>query len=170
MIRRRTLEATQGAGFTVLGDAEIKLATQGHARLAMPLRRVRIKRAKGGLLTIITNDLRRPAVEIAAIYKARWQIELLFRWIKQHLKLKKFLSRSENGIRLQLIAAMIAYLLLRIAARENRLALPPIRFAQLVAGCLFVRKPLAKIERPPDVHPSKPRGFPLIGQLELAYA
>ncbi len=170
VIRRRKLEATQGEGFTVLGDAEIKLATQGRAKLAIPLRRVRIKRQTGGILTIITNDLRRSPVEIAAIYKTRWQIELLFRWVKQHLKLKKFLSRTENGIRLQLIAAMIAYLLLRIAARENRLAIPAIRFAQLVTGCLFIRKAVAKIDQPPDVHPSRPRGFPLTGQLQLSYA
>ena len=160
VVRRRKLEATQGEGFTVLGDAEIKLATQGRAKLAIPLRRVRIKRQTGGILTIITNDLRRSPVEIAAIYKTRWQIELLSRWVRQHLKLRKFLSRTENGIRLQLIAAMIAYLLLRIAARENRLAMPAIRFAQLVTGCLFIRKVVAKIDQPPDVHPSTPRGFP----------
>ena len=168
--RRRQLEARRGDGFTVLGDAEVKLATQGRAKLDIPLRRVRIKRDTGGILTILTNDLERSAVEIAAIYKARWQIELLFRWIKQHLKLKKFLTRSENGVRLQLIAAMIAYLLLRLAARESRLALPAIRFAQLVTGCLFVRKPIAKIDQPPDVHPSTQRGSPASGQWELSYA
>jgi putative transposase len=168
--RQRKLGATQGEGFTVLGDAEVKLATQGRAKLAIPLRRVMIKRDTGESLTIITNDLTRSAVEIAAIYKARWQIELLFRWIKQHLKLKKFLTRSENGVRLQLIAAMIAYLLLRLAARESRLTMPAIRFAQLVRECLFVRKPIGTIDRPPDVHPSTARGSSAPGQREFAYA
>jgi IS4 transposase len=167
VIRRRPLQACQGDGFTVLDDAEVTLATQGRAKLAIPLRRVRIRRDAGGILTVITNDL--SAVAIAALYKARWQIELLFRWIKQHLKLKRFLTRSENGIRLQLIAAMLAYLLLRIAARDSRLVMPAIRFAQLVSRCLFMRKSLAKINQPPDVHPSKPRGFPRVGQLELSY-
>jgi putative transposase len=169
LVRRHPLRSTKGDGFTILCDAEVKLATQGHTRLSIPMRRVRLKRDDGAVLTLITNDLQRPAVEIAALYKIRWQIELLFRWIKQHRKLRKFLGRSENAIRLQVIAAMIAYLLLRIAARHSRVALPAIRFADLIASCLFARKPLAKIDLPPDVHPSKPRPHPA-NQLELAYA
>ncbi len=169
LVRRRSLPKTRGDGFTILDDAEIKLATQGHAKLAIPMRGVRLERDDGAVLTLITNDLDRPAVDIAALYKARWQVELLFRWIKQHLKIRKFLGRSPNAIRLQLIAAMIAYLLLRIAARQNRLAIPAIRFADLVAGCLFARKPVAKIDRPPDVHPSRPRSHSP-DQLEFAYA
>jgi IS4 transposase len=156
-VRRRPLRKIKGDGFTILDDAEVKLVTQGHAKLAIPMRRVRLRRDDGAVLTLITNDLSRSAIQIAELYKARWQIELLFRWIKQHLRLRRFLGRSENAIRLQVIAAMIAYLLLRIAARQNRLAVPAIRFAKLVAGCLFTRKPLAKIHRPPDVHPSKSR-------------
>jgi putative transposase len=170
VIRWRKPVAAEGDGFIVLADAEVKLASQGKAKLNMPLRRIRIKRKKGGVLTIVTNDLERSAVEIAALYKARWQIELLFRWLKQHLKLKRFLARSENGVRLQIIAAMIAYLLLRIAARQSRLAIAAIRFAELVAQCLFVRKPILKIDKPPDVHPTKPKPIPNNGQLEFAYA
>jgi putative transposase len=170
VIRWRKRLETKGDGFAVLSDAEVKLASQGKAKLNMPLRRIRIKRDKGGVLAILTNDLERSALEIAALYKARWQIELLFRWLKQHLKLKTFLSRSENGVRLQIIAAMIAYLLLRIAARESRLAAPAIRFAELVARCLFTRKPLAKIDKPPEVHPAKAKPLRHPGQLQFAYA
>jgi len=165
----RPLRKTKGDGFTILNDAEVKLATQGHAKLAIPMRRVRVKRDDGAVLTLVTNDLERSAIEIATLYKKRWQIELLFRWIKQHLKLRKFLGRSQNAIQLQVIAAMIAYLLLRIAARHSRIALPAIRFADLITSCLFVRKPIAKIDQPPDVHPAK--AAPLSpNQLELAYA
>src|SRR5260370_5616448 len=169
LVRRRPLRKTTGDGFKILDDAEVKLGTQGHARLASPMRRVRVKRDDRTVLTLITNDLDRPAAEIAALYKARWQIELLFRWIKQHLKIRKFLRRSQNAIRLQVTSAMIAYLLLRIAARQSRRAMPAIPFANLVAGCLFARKPVAKIDRPPDVHPAKPRPHSP-NQLELAYA
>jgi len=169
-VRRRALKKRKGDGFTVLDDQEVRLASQGHAKLPIMLRRLRVRREAGGTLTIITNDLVRSAVEIAAIYKARWQIELLFRWIKQHLAIRSFLGRSENAIRLQLIAAMIAYLLLRIAARESRLAMPAIRFAELVAGCLFVRKPIAHIDKPPEVNPSKPQPKYLPGQMEFRYA
>ena len=134
------------------------------------MRRIRLKRDTGGTLTLLTNDLARPALEIAALYKARWQIELLFRWIKQHLKLRRFLGRSENAIRLQLVAAMIAYLLLRIAARQSRLAIPAVRFAELVSDCLFVRKPIHRLDRPPEINPSKPRPRLHPDQLEFCYA
>jgi putative transposase len=166
--RRRRLRKRTGAGFTVTEDAEVKLVTQGRCKLRVPMRRIRIKRDDGSKLVLITNDLKRPAVEIAALYKMRWQIELLFRWIKQHLKLRKFLGRSENAIRLQLVAAMIAYLLLRIAARQSRLTMPAIRFAELVADGLFARKTLARIDRPPDVNPSRPPSDP--NQLQFCYA
>jgi putative transposase len=169
-VRLRPLKKRKGDGFKVLNDQEVRLATQGRAKLPITLRRLRIKREAGGKLTIITNDLVRPAVEIAQVYKARWQIELLFRWIKQHLAIRSFLGRSENAIRLQLVAAMIAYLLLRIAARESRLTMPAIRFAELVANCLFVRKPVARIDKPPEVNPSKPKPQFSLDQLELRYA
>ncbi len=51
-------------------------------------------------MSLITNDMQRPAVDIAACYKARWQIKLLFRWIKQHLRIRKFLGNNDNAIRL----------------------------------------------------------------------
>lgn len=168
-IRKRSLAKTKGEGFTVLEDCEVKLASKGDSKLAFPIRRIRVRRQKGGIITLLTNDMQRSAVVIAALYKARWQIELLFRWIKQHLNLATFLGRSDNAIRLQIIAAMIAYLLLRLAARESWSKMPAIRFADLVATCLFVRKPLARLDKPPDVNASAapPRTSP--NQMELCY-
>jgi IS4 transposase len=166
--RWRKLRKRKGEGFTIIDDAEVKLLSS--SKLAVPMRRIRLKRDDGAKLTLITNDLKRSAIEIATLYKIRWQIELLFRWIKQHLKLRKFLGRSENAVRLQILAAMIAYLLLRIAARESRLIMPAIRFAGLVAASLFVRKPIANIDRPPKVNPSPAhdRGSP--DQISFCYA
>ncbi len=169
LVRWRALRKKKGDGFTVLDDANVKLATQGHTKLAIPMRRVRVKREDGTVITLITNDLIRSAVEIAALYKARWQIELLFRWIKQHLRLRTFLGRSQNAVRLQLIAAMIAYLLLRIAARQSQpTCLQPA--CQPDRRRLFTRKPIAKIDRPPDVHPSKATPKTSPDQFEFAYA
>ena len=116
-------------------------------------------------MTILSNDVQRPAGDIAGLYRKRWQIELLFRWIKQHLKIRAFLGRSENAIRLQLFAAMIAYLLLRIAAHASRSRLLALRFADLVRTRLFERRPLATIDTPP------PRPTPdAHDQLNLAYS
>jgi IS4 transposase len=167
VIARRALQQQAGDGFKVLDDAEVMLATQGRTKLPIAMRRLRVKRDDGGTLTLITNDLDRSAATIAALYKARWQIELLFRWIKQNLKLRKFLGRSENAIRLQLLAAMIAFLLLRIAARQSRIALPAIRFAELISGGLFVRKPISRIDKPPETNPSRPKPNP--NQLQFCY-
>lgn len=65
-------------------------------------------------LLLLTNDLARPATEIAQLYKERWQIELMFKWLKQNLKIRSFLGRSENAVRIQIYVALIAFLLLRI--------------------------------------------------------
>lgn len=166
----RPLRKRKADGFTVIDDAEVKLVSKSGAKLLIPMRRIRIKRDGGTKITLITNDFERSAIEIAALYKMRWQIELLFRWIKQHLKIKKFLGRSQNAIYLQLIAAMIAYLLLRIAARENCVNMPAIRFVEILATRLFVRTHIARIDKPPEVNPAKaqPRSSP--NQLEFCYA
>jgi putative transposase len=129
-----------------------------------------VKRDEGGTITLITNDIERTAVEIAALYKSRWQIELLFRWIKQHLNLSKFMGRNDNAIRLQIIAAMIAYLLLRLARRLNSLGMLQLRFAELVCQRLFMRKTIAQIDAPPPVNPSKPKPWFSPDQLEFTYA
>ncbi|RUR19332.1 IS4/IS5 family transposase, partial [Legionella sp. km535] len=62
-------------------------------------------------LILVTNLLDEPAEMIAQLYKSRWEIELFFKWIKQRLKIKKFLGKSENAVKIQLITAIIAYLL-----------------------------------------------------------
>ena len=163
------MENATGEGFTILDDTDVCLATRKKTRLDMPMRRLRLKREDGLVLQVITNDLHRSAVEIAALYKARWEIELLFRWVKQHLKIASFLGRSENAVRLQILAAMIAYLLLRIAAKLSRSTLPALRFAELVGQCLFTRKTMARLDKPAP-NPKKPQPKQMPGQLLLAYA
>jgi IS4 transposase len=155
--RSRYVRKTIGDGFKIINDADVVLASKGDSSLPIPLRRIKVRRDKGGVITLITNDLKRTAVEIAALYKSRWQIELLFRWIKQHLNLRKFMAKNDNAIRLQIFAAMIAYLLLRLARRLNSLKMLDLRFAELVCQRLFMRSPIAKIDRPPPVNPSKPK-------------
>jgi len=165
------VDPTHEDGFTVIEDAEVVLASKGDSKLPIPLRRLRVERHEGGdTITLLTNDMQRSAVAIAALYKGRWQIELLFRWIKQHLKIRKFLGNNANAIRLQLFAAMIAYALLRIAARTHRLAIPILRFTDLVAQCLFERRSIAAIDKPPPVNPSIRRAQTSPDQLRLAYA
>jgi len=80
-----------------------------------PLRRVTVKREGGRPpLVLATNDQETPAHIIAERYKARWGIELFFKWLKQNLKIRKFLGRSENAVKIQIFTALITYLLLQI--------------------------------------------------------
>ncbi|GJQ61739.1 MAG: hypothetical protein SCALA702_07920 [Melioribacteraceae bacterium] len=69
-------------------------------------------------LILLTNDMKRSAEEIAELYKRRWQIELFFKWVKQNLKIKTFLGTSENAVKIQVITALIAFLLLRITQKN----------------------------------------------------
>ena len=151
----------------IISDTVVQLASQQRTRLPIPLRRILLCREDGRVLTLVTNDLRRTTGQIAALYRQRWQIELLFRWIKQHLKIRSFLGRSENAVRLQIFAALIAYLLLRIAARASRLSLPALRFAELVRARLFERRPVARIDKPQQ---SPPTRCAAQNQLIFAYA
>jgi putative transposase len=168
--KRRFVRKLIGDGFRIIDDAEVVLTSKGDSKLEMPLRRIRVKRDDGASITLITNDLKRSAVDIAALYKSRWQIELLFRWIKQHLHIRKFLGTSDNAIRLQIFAAMIAYLLLRIAARMSALNMPALRLTELVGQFLFSRRTIAQIDKPPPVNPSKAKPKTSPNQLELCYA
>ena len=168
-IRRRSVRKRKGDGFKIIADDEVVLTSRGDSRLPIPLRRIRVRREQAGTITLITNDLERSAVEIAALYKSRWQIELLFRWIKQHLDIRKFLGNNDNAIRLQILAAMIAYLLLRIARRLNGLSMPILRFTELIRQFLFTRRPIAQLDRPPPVNPNKRKTPGSPGQLEFCY-
>jgi putative transposase len=151
LLRERAVEEADREEAAIESDSVVELASQQRARLAIPLRRITLRREDGRLLTILSNELERSARQIAALYRRRWQIELLFRWIKQHLKIRAFLGRSENAVRLQILAAMIAFLLLRIAARNSRSALLALRFADLVRTRLFERRPVANLEKPPPI-------------------
>jgi putative transposase len=168
-VRHRYLRKRRGNGFAVVADDEVVLTSKGDSRLPIPLRRVKVRRDSGGVITLLTNDLSRTAVEIAALYKSRWQIELLFRWIKQHLDIRKFLGINDNAIRLQILAAMIAYLLLRIAARSHGVKMLALRFAELVRQFLFTRREVATITKPPPTNPSRPKPITSPAQLDFSY-
>jgi IS4 transposase len=86
-----------------------------------PLRRIVVARPKHETpLVLATNDLRSSALTIAQRYQDRWQIELFFKWIKQHLKIKRFVGRSENAVRIQILTALITYLLVALYRAAHR--------------------------------------------------
>jgi putative transposase len=86
--------------------------------------------------------------------------------IKQHLDIRNFLGSNDNAIRPQILAAMIAYLLLRIAARANHITMRPIRLAELVRHF----RPIATIDEPPPINPSQRKSGNSLDQMEFCYA
>lgn len=106
----------QPAGGLILRDSIVVFALRtprgGHRNsYSTPLRRIEVHRPDAAPLVLATNDLDSPAEQIAALYKQRWQIELLFKWVKQHLQIRRFVGRNENAARIQLLTALIAYML-----------------------------------------------------------
>jgi hypothetical protein len=118
------------------------------------VREVRVRIETGKVLRILSNDLTASAQEIADLYKRRWAIELFFRWVKQTLKIKKFVGTSENAVRIQITVALIAFLLLRLAQAAQKSALSPLSFARLVRLNLMHRRRIDQLLQP-EARPPK---------------
>ena len=109
---------TNGSGITC--DQIVKLKSNWSKNsYPEPMRRiVFLDKENGNRLVFLTNNTFSPAEVIAELYKKRWQVELFFKWIKQHLRLRAFYGRSENAVRCQLWTAICAYLLVAILKKR----------------------------------------------------
>ena len=102
------------------------------------LRRIRFHDpGTGKKLVFLTNHTALPAPTIAALYKSRWQIELFFRWIKQHLRIKHFLATSENAVRSQIWCAIATYVLIAIVKKELKLDASLYTCLQILSVSIF---------------------------------
>ena len=122
------------------------------------VREVRVITKTGKVLRLLSNDLDATAKEIADLYKRRWAIELFFRWIKQILRITRFLGASENAVRIQIAVALITFLLLRLAQAAQKIADGPLAFARLVRANLMHRRAinrLLQIDPPPPSNPAQ---------------
>lgn len=140
-------------GSNILSDEIGLLPQQPAARRQTfrdPLRQLVVRIATGKTIRLVTNDLDAPARDIADLYKARWQIELFFKWIKQNLRIARFLGTSENAIRIQIFVALIAYLVLRTAHAAQNAVNRPLTFARLVRLNIMHRRRLDRL-----IHPEK---------------
>jgi hypothetical protein len=125
-------------------------------------REVQVTIETGKVLRILTNDLDAPAQTIADLYKRRWAIELFFRWVKQTLKITRFLGTSENAIRIQIAVALITFLLLRAAQATQTTVTSPLAFARLIRANLMHRRDLTALLQPPPAIPSNHNQLALI--------
>jgi hypothetical protein len=128
-----------------IGHLPPRLAASRKNPLQVPVREIRVIIDSGKLLRIVTNDLDTSAQEIADLYKLRWQIELFFRWVKQTLRIKRFIGVSENAVRIQVAVALIAFLLLRFAQATQKTVHSPLEFARLVRANLMHRRPVERL-------------------------
>ncbi len=96
----------------------------------------------GKRLLFITNNTALPALQICALYKARWQVELFFRWIKQHLRIKSFFGTSENAVKAQIWIAVSVYVLVAIVKKRLHLSRSLYEILQILSLNLFEKTPL----------------------------
>jgi len=108
-----------------------------------PLRRIRYYDVElDKRLVFLTNDFILPATTIAALYKSRWRIELFFKWIKQHLRIKVFFGTSENAVKSQIWIAVSTYLLVSILKKELGISLPLYTILQILSLIQFEKTPI----------------------------
>lgn len=132
-----------------IGYLPARLAKSRQNPMPSAVREVMITIETGKVLRILTNDLDADAEHIADLYRRRWAIELFFRWVKQTLKITRFIGTSENAVRIQIAVALIAFLLLRLAQRTQKAIKSPLVFTRLVRTQLMQRRSIHSLLAPP---------------------
>lgn len=151
----RAVDRTTGLVY----DQTIRLAIKATAaKYPMKLRRVKFRDLETGKRYIfLTNNFNLPALTIANLYKARWQIELFFKWIKQHLRITVFYGRSPNAVRTQIWIAISVYVLVAIVKKRLGTKLDLYTLLQILSTSLFEKTELQQAFSCPDyTNPSSP--------------
>lgn len=111
-----------------------------------PLRRIRFKDPDTAkTLVFLTNNFLLPAATITALYRCRWQVELFFKWIKQHLRIKAFFGTSENAVKTQIWIAVATYVLIAIVKKRAALPHSLYQILQILSLTMFERTPLNQL-------------------------
>ncbi|MDP2829230.1 MAG: IS4 family transposase [Sulfuricellaceae bacterium] len=141
---RRIYSAPVDRSTGIICDQTIELTgTLSHKDYPEYLRRIRFKDPETGkTLVFLANNFTFPAATICALYKRRWQVELFFKWIKQHLRIKKFYGNSENAVKSQIWIAMSVYVLIAIVKKRLNLEASLYTLLQILSLTLFEKMPL----------------------------
>ena len=144
MDARRLTSAPTDRSTGIICDQTIALAgVQTRQHYPEPLRRIRFKDPETGkTLVFLTNQRTLPAATICALYKSRWQVELFFKWIKQHLRIKKFFGTSENAVKTQIWIAVSVYVLVAIVKKRLQLDASLYTLLQILSLTLFEKMPI----------------------------
>jgi hypothetical protein len=142
----RIYSAPSDRGKGIAADQTVRLnGHRSHRSYPSHLRRIRFRDpAAGKTLVFLTNQFTLPAATICALYKSRWQVELFFKWIKQHLRIKAFYGTSENAVKTQIWIALSVYL--PVAIVKKRLDLPGSLYTllQVLSVSLFEKLPISQ--------------------------
>lgn len=154
LVREQALPAGSDLVYDRIGLLPERLKTMRKNPFAEQVREIGVRLDDGKVLRILSNDLDAPAHEIADLYKRRWAIELFFRFVKQTLRIRHFIGRSENAVRIQIAVALIAYILLKLARdAASILHHSPLAFARLVRANLMHRKRIDTLLAPQPTPP-----------------
>jgi hypothetical protein len=121
-----------------------------------PLRRIKIRDLQSGqAVVLLTNNFALPALTIGELYRCRWQVELFFKWIKQHLRIKAFFGTSENAVKTQIWIAVSVYVLVAIVKKRLKLKASLYELLQILSLTMFERTPLHQLLMlaPPEPDP-----------------
>jgi len=150
MDARRVYSAATDRSTGVISDQRVMLNGHYSAKnYPEHLRRIRFKDPESGkTLVFLTNNTALPALTIAALYKSRWQVELFFKWIKQHLRIKRFLGTSENAVKTQIWCAVATYVLIAIVKKELQLDASLYTCLQILSVSVFEKTEVSCALRP----------------------
>ncbi len=145
LLQRRYSHAVDVAS-GVKSDHTVILVTPGSVKnYPAALRRVRYFDAEHQrFLVFLTNNFELPALTIADLYKSRWQVELFFKWIKQHLRIKAFFGTSQNAVKTQIWIAISIYVLVAIVRKELKLSASLYQILQVASVTIFERTPILR--------------------------
>jgi transposase len=131
----------------VLRDQTIRFTGKRNSgNYPVPLRRIVFYAADlGRVFTFYTKNFYLKAKEIALLYRYRWQVELFFKWIKQHLRVKSFWGQSENAVRIQIHVAIITYCLVAIIEHDLKLDRPVFEVMRILGNSLLVKDPIQEL-------------------------
>jgi hypothetical protein len=145
MDARRVYSAATDRSAGIISDQQVML--NGHysaKKYPQHLRRIKFKDQESGkTLVFLTNHMALPALTIAALYKSRWQVELFFKWIKQHLRIKHFMGNSENAVKTQVWCAVATYVLIAIVRKELQLDASLYTCLQILSVSVFEKTQLS---------------------------
>ena len=150
--RRRYSHPVDRVNTRVLCDQTVTLQVF-YSRQGYPtaLRRVVVKDDAGKRIVFLTNNARLPPQTIGELYRLRWQVELFFKWIKQHLRIKAFFGTSENAVKTQIWIAVATYVLIAIVKKRARLPHSLYELLQILSLTMFETTPINQLLAPPPL-------------------